>query len=213
MTTLIFIRHGESEANHNHFFAGQIDPDLQEKGLEQAKLTARYIADNYKVDKIYSSDLIRAYKTARCLNDIIDSEIIVQRALREIHAGKWEGLKFEELFEIYPDEFGVWRNDISKAVCPEGESVEKMGERVMKAFTKIAEENDGKVIAIATHATPIRAFLSTVKCGSFNMMQELGWVSNASVTVAEYDKGEWTLVLESEDEHLNTLKTNLPKNV
>ena len=187
MTTLIFIRHGESEANHNHFFAGQIDPDLQEKGLEQAKLTARYIADNYKVDKIYSSDLTRAYKTARCLNDIIDLEIIAKRSLREIYAGKWEGLKFEEIFANYPDEFGIWRNDISKAVCPGGETVKQMGERVMKAFTELAEENDGKTIAIATHATPIRAFLSQVKCNSFDMMQELGWVSNASVTVGEYE--------------------------
>ena len=33
MTTLIFIRHGESEANRNNFFAGQINPDLMEKEL------------------------------------------------------------------------------------------------------------------------------------------------------------------------------------
>ena len=39
MTTLILIRHGESEANRQGIFAGHIDVDLQNKGLEQAKLT------------------------------------------------------------------------------------------------------------------------------------------------------------------------------
>ena len=52
MTTLILIRHGESEANRNNVFAGHINPDLQNKGLKQAERTAKYITENYKVDKI-----------------------------------------------------------------------------------------------------------------------------------------------------------------
>ena len=50
MTTLILIRHGESMANRQGIFAGQIDPDLQGKGIKQAELTGKYIIDNYKVD-------------------------------------------------------------------------------------------------------------------------------------------------------------------
>jgi len=213
MTTLIFIRHGESEANRNNFFAGQINPDLMEKGIRQAELTARYIADNYKINKIYSSDLIRAYKMAQCLNELVDTDIIVRRELRKINAGKWEGVSFDALFELYPVEMKKWIEDIGNSVCPGGESVKEMGERIIKAFTRIAEENDGKTVAVATHATPIRALQSMVKSGGFELMQEIGWVSNASVTVAEYENGKWTLVKESEDGHLKELRTNLPDNV
>ena len=86
MTTLLLIRHGESEANRNRVFGGQINPDLQERGVMQAKLTAKFIAENYKVDKIYSSDLKRAYRTAQPLSYILNMEIKAEKRLREIYA-------------------------------------------------------------------------------------------------------------------------------
>ena len=39
MTRLILIRHGESEANRNSFFAGQMDVELLKKGEEQRQNT------------------------------------------------------------------------------------------------------------------------------------------------------------------------------
>ena len=48
MTTLVLIRHGESEANNKGFFAGQYDAPLMPKGKEQAEKTAEYIFNKYK---------------------------------------------------------------------------------------------------------------------------------------------------------------------
>ena len=59
------VRHGESEANRNEIFAGHFNADLEDKGLLQAQKTAEYIKENYKVDKVYSSDLKRAFKTGK----------------------------------------------------------------------------------------------------------------------------------------------------
>lgn len=212
MTKLILIRHGESEANAEGVFAGQINPDLEQKGLDQASLTAKYVADNYKVDKIYSSDLQRAYKTALCLADITGLEVEKNQNLREIFAGDWEGLTFDQLQEKYPEEYGVWLNHIGKARCTGGESVAELGNRVMDALTKIAQSNAGKTVAVATHATPIRAMQSLVETGGLDEMENIPWVSNASVSVFEYD-GEWKIVSLSVDSHLAELKTVLPKNV
>lgn len=83
----------------------------------------------------------------------------------------------------------------------------------MKALTKIAEDNDGKTVAIATHATPIRVAQSIIQCGALNEMENIPWVSNASVTVLEYNNNIWKVVTVSEDEHLAELKTLLPANV
>ncbi len=213
MTTLILIRHGESEANRQEIFAGHIDPDLQNKGLMQAKLTAKYIVGNYKVDEIYASDLKRAYKTAMRLAQILDIKVIKDKNLREINAGKWEGMKFDELRVAYPEEYNVWLNHIGRAECVGGESVKQLGERIMGALTKIAEENEGKTIAIATHATSIRAAQSIIKSGTVEEMENIPWVSNASVTVFEYNNTEWKVIAESKDEHLAELKTELPSNV
>ena len=213
MTTLILIRHGESEANRQGVFAGQIDPDLQNRGKEQAKATARFIAENYKIDKIYSSDLTRAYKTGKALADLLDLEIIKDKNLREVYAGKWEGMTFSDLAVTYKKDYDVWLNHIGKAVCTEGESVKQLGERVMGEITRIAKENDRKTVAIATHATPIRAIQSIIQTGGLDQMENIPWVTNASVTVLEYENDEWKIVKLSKDEHLGDLKTSLPKNV
>lgn len=213
MTTLLLIRHGESEANRNKVFGGQINPDLQERGVMQAELTAKFIAENYKVDKIYSSDLKRAYRTAQPLSDILNMEIKAEKRLREIYAGKWEGVKFEELKTTYPEEYNVWLTDVGNAVCTEGESVRELGERIYGILTEIAEENDGKTVAIATHATPIRVMISMIETGGLSEMKDIPWVTNASVTEITYDKGDWKIVEKSKDAHLEELRTNLPSNV
>ena len=213
MTTLIFIRHGESEANRQNVFAGQINPDLQNKGVLQAELTAKYIEQNYKVDKIYSSDLKRAYRTAKCLGDLLGLEVVTDRRLREINAGKWEGEKYLGLIDKYPEEFGLWLNNIGKAACPDGETVKQLGERVMEALTEIAKNNDGKTVAIGTHATPIRVAQSIIQTGGLEEMKNIPWVSNASVSLVEYNDGKWTMSVVSEDKHLADLKTELPQSV
>lgn len=213
MTTLLLIRHGESQANHQRIFAGHLDADLHENGLLQAGATARYIADNYKVDKIYASDLKRAYKTAQALAQVLDMEVIADKNLREIAAGEWDGKTFEELLTVYKESYTMWRTHIGFAVADGGESVRQLADRIMAALTQIAEENDGKTVAIATHATPIRAMQSLLRTGGLAEMENIPWPTNASVTVLRYDQGNWELIAASLDAHLEKIKTGLPANV
>ena len=213
MTTLILVRHGESTANRQRIFAGQYDAELQDRGLEQAKKTAQYLVENYKIDKVYASDLKRAYVTGKCTADLAGVEIVPDKALREICAGKWDGMKFDDIIATYPDDYGVWVKDIGKARATDGESVVELCERVMAKLTEIATENDGKTIVVATHATPIRVTQSKIQTGGLDEMKDIPWVSNASVSVLVYDNGKWEFKLISEDEHLGDLRTFLPKSV
>ena len=213
-TTLLLIRHGESEANRCAYFAGQLDPELMEKGVEQASLSAEFVKENYKVSAIYSSDLQRAYKTAECFSKTLGLEIIKDTGLREINGGDFQGEKHAELPELYPEEYGkVWLNHIGKAKCPNGESVQELGERVIATLEKIAKENRGKTVLVSTHATPIRATQCIVETGSVDDMENTPWASNASVTEITYNNGRWELVRASIDGHLNDLRTIFSKNV
>lgn len=213
MTTVILIRHGESEANREDIFAGHLNVDLMPKGVEQAQKTAQYIVENYTVDKIYASDLKRAYKTGKTLADKLGMEIIADKRFREIDAGEWDGIKFNELGDKYAEEFRIWRDDIANAKCTGGESVEDLRKRVFGVATEVAENNDGKTVVIATHATPIRVMQTYVQMGSLEKMNDIPWVSNASVSVFEYDNGKWTCKAVSMDKHLGDLVTALPSNV
>ncbi len=213
MTKLLLVRHGESDANCEGFFAGQYDVNLREKGILQAKKTAQFIADNFNIDVVYASDLKRAYKTGEIIAGISGVDIVADEGLREIYAGQWQKKKFDHLVSEFGDTYSVWLDDIGNCRCDGGESVKELGERVLNTLTNIAEKNPDKTIAIATHATPIRAIECLAGGHPIEYMRNIPWVSNASVTEISYDKGEWNLVNIGMDEHLSELKTTFPANV
>ncbi len=214
MTRVILVRHGYSMANLESRFAGQrYNADLSQKGHEQAQKTADYIAENYKIDKIYSSDLSRAFQTAEHIAKRLGMDIIKEEGVREIYAGEWEGLKFDEIDEKYQKEYHIWKNDIGNAGCTDGETTAELSRRVIAALEKIATENHGKTVLVATHATPIRAAMCAWQGMELCDMKNIKWVSNASVTEAVYENGIFRLVRVGEDSHLDELKTALPKNV
>ena len=213
MTTIIMVRHGESEANRNNVFAGSFDADLQPRGVLQAEKTAEFIAQNYKIDKIYASDLKRAFKTGKAVADRMGIEIVPDCRLREISAGKWEGMRFDDIAMEYPEAYIVWRTDLGNARCTDGESTRELGDRILAALTEIAEQNEGKTVLIATHATPVRAMQTHCIYGDFGRMKDVKWVSNASVSEFFYENGKFTCGKISQDEHLSELRTIFAKNV
>ncbi len=214
MTRLLLIRHGESEANQKDIFAGHLDAKLTEKGLEQARLTAEYVANTYKADKAYASDLQRAFVTGKTVADRLGLEIQPCKELREIEAGKWDGMVFDDIVKVYPEDFGKWTSDIGNACCTGGESVVSLAKRIMTALNKIADENPDKTVIVASHATPIRVAIASIKFnGDITLMNSVPWVTNASVSVIERENGNWSIVSLSEDKHLSNLRTALPNNV
>lgn len=211
-TTLLFVRHGESEANGNGFFAGQLDIGLSSRGGQQAELTAQFIRENFQVDAVYSSDLQRAYCTAMPIAKACGKEIIKTDKLREIFAGNWQGLCFDELQTSHADTYGIWLRDIGNAHPTGGESVKELSDRIWNVVQKIASKEHDKTVVIVTHATPIRALFCRLKGFDLNEMKNVPWVSNASVSVVRIDSN-WTLGQESIDAHLAQLKTHFPANV
>ena len=213
MTRIIFVRHGQSEANAKCAFAGHSDFELSKLGVKQANATAKYVVENYSIDKIYTSDLSRAYGTALPISELSGLPLITSSELREIFAGKWESEKFDTLNEKYAQDYSVWLKDIENSHPTDGESVKEMAERIRNAVVKIAEENDGKTVVVVSHGTPIRALISLFMKNDLSEMKNIGWVTNASVTEAEYKNGVFTLVTVGEDSHLSGFSTGLPANV
>lgn len=214
MTRLLIVRHGQSEANQHHVFAGHTDAPLSELGLAQAARTAEYISENYRVDCVYASDLLRAYHTGKAVADRLGLDITTHHKLREIYAGDWEGRTFDELSREYPEEYGLWRNNIGLARCVGGESLAEVQQRALFTVRDIVFHHEGKTIVIATHATVVRSLQCYAMGVPLSEMKNIPFVSNASVTVIDVDKrGIFTLVEAGHDMHLSELKTSLPPNV
>ena len=214
MTTLLFIRHGQSESNLAGAFTGHTNVALTELGCRQAEAAAEYVVNHYAVDAVYASDLQRAFNTGKAVADRLGLTVQPHKGLREIFAGAWEGMPFTYLQNTYPETYaGTWRNDIGNSVCDDGESVAQLQQRVSAAAREIAEANDGKTVVIATHATPIRTMECLCQGKTLSQMKDIPWVSNASVTEIHYENGTFTEVISSYDKHLGDMVSTLPSNV
>ena len=80
--TLFMIRHGETTGNVQKLFYGNMDLPLTETGRDQAR-ALRPLLENYRFDRVYSSDLTRAVETAGLVlpgadipDDVADGKIL-----------------------------------------------------------------------------------------------------------------------------------------
>jgi alpha-ribazole phosphatase len=186
-TKIILIRHGESLGNALKLYIGHTDVDLSEDGYEQARDAAEYFK-NEKISAVYSSDLKRAYETARLNAEMRSLPVITSRELREVFVGIWEGVHVDEVTERWPIEFGVdWKIKFGTCVPPEGEPVYEAGKRMHERLLSIAKENKGTVI-VASHAAAIRAFWCYLGGAAPEKWGEFApFPSNASATFIGFD--------------------------
>ena len=211
MTTVIFVRHGQSTANLECIFAGHTDVPLTELGHKQAQNTAKFL-QNYPICSIYSSDLTRSMQTAAPTAGLHNLTIIPDRELREIFAGEWEGRAYQELVEKFDESFTVWRTDCGRAHPEGGESTLELGTRIYREVDRLMELHRGKCFAIFTHATPIRLMRAKWEGYSPEELRNIDFCANASVSVVEYDDdGNANVLLCGYDEHQGDIATRFVK--
>ena len=209
---LYFIRHGESESNKTRCFAGQLDVPLTEIGFRQAERVVDFFKD-IPLSAVYSSDLCRAMDTVRPTAAAKGLDVIPREDLREVFAGEWEGMPFEDLPRRYPEDFRVWQENIGEARCTGGESLAEAAQRAEAAARRIAKAHPNGAVAVATHGGILRALISLWTTGGTAAMQQLGWIPNASVCVVEFENDTFRVVEQGASSHLGELVTELPKTV
>jgi broad specificity phosphatase PhoE len=140
VTTLLLVRHGETDWNAERRFQGHADVPLNARGREQAQRLADELRDT-EVDAVYSSDLSRARETAEILGARLSVEIVLDRDLREIDVGSRQGLTWSEAQEVTD-----W----------DGESRGAHAERIFNALHRIAEQHRGGRVLVVTHGGSMR---------------------------------------------------------
>jgi broad specificity phosphatase PhoE len=148
VTTLLLVRHGETDWNAEGRLQGQTDRPLSDFGRRQARGLADELHDE-KLEAIYSSDLARARETAEIVGGRLGLPVVLDPGLREKDWGTWEGLTAIERDRV---EFV-------------GESTEAHEGRILAALRRIAERHpgDGRVLVV-THGGSMRR-VQTVALG------------------------------------------------
>lgn len=206
MTHLIITRHGYSEYNKTRMYTGQVDVALTDLGLRQAARTAEYVAETYHIDAIYSSDLRRAMSTAIPLSERLGIPVIKEPLIREIYGGLWENKLMPEIDRLYHDDYQLYKTTIGIARCTGGESLAELQARALEGMKKIAEENDGKTVFVATHGGVLLTLVSAWMGLPLSKMHETPPATNSSITEVVYENGVFKIIKYSFDEHLGELK-------
>lgn len=160
---MLFVRHGETEANKQRLALGRADPPLTEKGAAQAQALARRL-ETERIEVVRSSPLCRARETAAPIAAAFGVEVVVDDRLIELDYGEWDNTSFKEL---PPAELARWRNDPSFAP-PGGESLHAVSARVSDFCTEMME---GPKLVAVSHVSPIKAAVTW----ALGAGEELGW--------------------------------------
>lgn len=185
MTSIYFVRHGETDWNAEQRIQGASEIPLNETGRRQARAAAEMLrGQDWR--SVYSSPLSRAFETAEiiCAELGVDT-ITPDPLLMERSFGEAEGLAITEYKERYPDR-----------MVPGAETWEQVVERATTFLQRIVVEADalpGRPVTYlaVTHGGFINSILRLLETQGMGPGQTT--LANASATLLRYN-GSWELV-------------------
>lgn len=184
LAIIYIVRHGETEWNFKKLIQGQSDSPLTEEGIKQAKGLSKKL-NKVKFDLVFSSDLLRAKRTAEIIIAEQKLEIATSELLRERRFGKLEGKPVQTL-RAFDELFAKLRHEeiYSYKSSPDVESDEEIVTRLITFLREAAISHPGKKILVVTHGGIMRAFL--IKLGVSDYKNPV-FIGNAGYIKLETD--------------------------
>lgn len=172
MNTIVFIRHGETDMAGR--FCGHSDPDLNPAGESQVMRLAEEAA-MLGIERIYSSDLRRASRTAAAIAQRIGVGVDYLPALREIYFGLWEGLDWQEIEDRFPREADRWLREFPMQSASGGEAYGEFTARIDGVIAPMIKDAAEMTTAIVTHRGVMRYGLIRF----FGFSEDEAWTKTA----------------------------------
>ena len=168
-STLVLVRHGQSEWNKKNLFTGWKDPDLTEQGIKEATEAGQHLNSlGLNFDVMYTSDLIRAQETGKIILEEMNQEsiaIIKTQKLNERNYGDLAGLNKDDAREKWgEDQVHIWRRSFD-VPPPGGESLKNTAERVLPYFRSeiLPKIEEGSNVLIGAHGNSLRALVMHIE--------------------------------------------------
>lgn len=199
---LLFARHGETADNRGRRFQGQQfpGPGLDATGRAQAARLAERLK-KAGIDALVTSDLRRAVETAGYVAEATGLEPRLEPLLREVDVGTWTGKTYEEIAELYPEEWAAWSAglDVRRGG---GETYAELAVRVERAVASLR----GRRVLVVSHGGAIKSFVAKILGVANAGLRALAGVANAALTVVERDElGRYRLHSFNDTAHLEGL--------
>jgi probable phosphoglycerate mutase len=183
-TTLILIRHGETEWNRDRRFQGHGDSPLTTKGRTQTEALGKRLAAT-AFDMLLSSDLGRALETAAIIARHTGHKVQTDPRLRERHYGILEGLDITAIRRDHAAVYGSLITEDPDFIIPQGQSHRQHARINIDFLESWREANPGKTAAIVSHGgflDNVFRYIAGLKFGAPRCVL----VDNASLSVVAY---------------------------
>lgn len=200
-TRLILVRHCQSAGNKSNAFQGQSDADISDVGAKQLDLLSLRFR-NMHLDAIYSSPLMRAYKTAEAINRFHHLEVQVLPELMEIDVGELQGKLLKSMAEDYPLLSKNWNETPQDCVFPGGESMRQVYARAESALRILLHKNQGKTVLVASHGCLLRNMVCALLHGDIIKLPEVVLAGNTSISEFEITEDGVQIVRMNDLSHL-----------
>ena len=204
MYTIYIVRHGETDNNKKRVLQGRSDLPLNEVGIKQAEKVKEYFAEkDIQFDKVYSSPLIRAIKTAQIItgstqvgSDAADNSadavpFVLDDHLLEMDYGPYEGCSLLDP----PPEIIEFFSDFVNNSTPEGmENLSDLVARMGRFMESLKKEGD-QTILISTHAIAMKGILEHLTPESHGAYWNKH-IANCAVYRTTFSDGAFTVPVE-----------------
>ena len=199
-TTILLIRHGQTDYNAAGRWQGHLDVPLNEVGKAQAQALAHRLKA-WPITAVYASDLKRAALTAVYLAQPRGLTPIYDPAWRERDVGVFEGRATVELKQEYPD---VWANMRNNGIydIPGSESNEVLRDRGLAAYQKVVAAYPAGMVAVVSHGGTLNALVSSVLGIPPNLYGRLNFRGNTGLTIIEINEHGPRLTMLNDTRHL-----------
>jgi probable phosphoglycerate mutase len=200
-TRIIAIRHGETAWNVDTRIQGQLDIGLNDTGRHQAQRVASALGGE-TISAIYSSDLLRAWDTARAIAHATERPLHAHQGLRERGFGVFQGRTFTEIEAAWPEQAQRWRKREPHWAPEGGESLAALRERISRTASELGARHPGEQIVLVAHGGVMDA-LYRIATGQELQAPRTWNLGNAAINRLLWTPDGLTLVGWADTRHLD----------
>ena len=201
-TEVILLRHGASQpfvpGQSFPLVDGQGDPPLSAVGVTQAQSSADRLR-NEPITALYATNMQRTQQTVAPLAAALGQEVAIEKDLREIGLGEWEGGLLRQKAAENDPTFQRMMLEQRWDVIPGAESNEEFGSRCMNALNRIVERHPGELALCTVHGGVIGSVLAQI---ALSRPFAFGGADNCSISQIVQSEGEWLIRRFNDSSHL-----------
>ncbi|MDK9703738.1 MAG: histidine phosphatase family protein [Sulfuritalea sp.] len=200
ITRFCLVRHGETDWNGEKRIQGQIDIDLNAAGEAQARAVgAGLVAHSFAA--AYSSDLLRAWRTAQIATRGLGLAVSPAPTLRERHFGVLQGVTAQEASVQRPEAHRHHQARTPDYDYETGESLIDFAARVTTGLEALAARHAGQSVLAFTHGGVLDVVYRAATGRALAAPRDFQ-LPNAAFNWLEYGATGWRLITWAECDHL-----------